>query len=215
MAGTVLRLLGQLVARKAEEVIVVSAHLAEYLPQRTYHVIPSGINPDLFRPIPLEKAREKLNLSLNKRLVLFAANPGNARKRYKLAQEGVALLNASVDAELIVANGVPYETMPLYMNACDVLLLTSMHEGSPNVVKEALACNLPVVSVDVGDVRQRIGPVAGCVVCPDDRPETIAMALEHVLERKGRVNGRSAVQDLDEHLFTQKVIAVYERALAR
>ena len=85
-------------------------------------------------------------------------------------------LTASVDAELLVAGDVAPTMMPVYLSACDVLLLTSAHEGSPNVVKEALACDLPVVSVDVGDV-QRMRGVDGCVLCADDRPDTIAAGL--------------------------------------
>src|SRR5207248_2664939 len=83
-------------------------------------------------------------------------------------------------------------------NACDALVFTSMQEGSPNAVKEALACDLPVVSVPVGDVAQRIGGVAGCELCPDEKPESIAAALERVLRRGIRAAGRAAVQDLDE-----------------
>ncbi|HVH10517.1 MAG TPA: glycosyltransferase family 4 protein, partial [Gemmatimonadales bacterium] len=86
-------------------------------------------------------------------------------------------------------------------------------EGSPNAVKEALACDLPVVSVPVGDVAERLQGVAGCEVCPDDRPETIAAALGRVLARGGRVAGRAAVSNLDERLLTQQVIAIYHAAL--
>jgi len=75
------------------------------------------------------------------------------------------------------------------MSACDALVFTSMLEGSPNVVKEALACDLPVVSVPVGDVATRLRGVAGCELCADERPETIAAALERVLRRGGRAAG--------------------------
>lgn len=103
--------------------------------------------------------------------------------------------------------------MPLYMNACDVLLVTSTHEGSPNVVKEALACNLPVVSTDVGDVRERIKHVEGCVLCENDDLHHLCAGLAAVLDRSLRIAGRPAVSDLNESLLTRKVIAVYERAL--
>jgi glycosyltransferase involved in cell wall biosynthesis len=95
------------------------------------------------------------------------------------------------------------------MSACDVFVFTSSQEGSPNVVKEALACDLPVVSVSVGDVRQRLQGVEGCEVCVDEQPETIAAALERALRRGGRIRGHEAVQCLDERLLTKKVIDIY------
>ena len=100
------------------------------------------------------------------------------------------------------------------MNAANVLVLTSTHEGSPNVVKEALACNLPIVSTDVGDVRERVAGLDNCVVCEDDRPETVAAALEQALDSGEFVNGRDAVLDCDETLLTQHVIRIYQNTLA-
>src|SRR5207244_12088691 len=86
---------------------------------------------------------------------------------------------------------------------------TSSQEGSPNAVTEALACNLPVVSVRVGDVPLRLKDVDGCELCEDERPETIAAALERVLRRNRRVAGGDAVRDLDERNLTQEAISVY------
>jgi glycosyltransferase involved in cell wall biosynthesis len=88
-----------------------------------------------------------------------------------------------------------------------------MQEGSPNAVKEALACNLPVVSVKVGDVPLRLRGIAGCELCPDDRAETIAAALERVLRRGSRIDGRSAMRQLDEHLLTLRLIDIYRSVL--
>jgi glycosyltransferase involved in cell wall biosynthesis len=90
-----------------------------------------------------------------------------------------------------------------------------MQEGSPNAVKEALACNLPVVSVPVGDVPLRLKGVKGCELCPDDRPETIAAALERVLQHGERSEGRTAVQDLDERILTERLIDIYRSVLPR
>ena len=101
------------------------------------------------------------------------------------------------------------------MAACDALVFTSLQEGSPNAVKEALACDLPVVSVPVGDVAERLQGIAGCELCADDRPETIAAALTRVLARGGRIAGRAAVRDLDERLLTQQVIAIYRDTVNR
>jgi glycosyltransferase involved in cell wall biosynthesis len=213
--GFILRGISHFVAHFASEVIVVSENLNRYLPQRSYHVIPAGIDTELFSPMPQREARLALKLPLNEKLVLFVGNPERAVKRYGLARNAVDIVTRFLPVKLVLANGVPHEKMPLYMNACDGLLVTSANEGSPNAVKEALSCNLPVVSVDVGDLRQRIGSIPGCMVCNDDRPETIADALKHVLERGERVNGRDSVRALDERFLAQQVITVYKEVLAR
>lgn len=212
--GRVLQQVSRLVAWQASACIVVSPHLVELLPRRTYHVIPSGLDMDLFKPVDKQDARRQLNLDPEKPLVLFGGNPAVLRKRYDLAQQVTEMVRDEwPEIELLVLRNVPHEQIPLYMNACDAMLMVSKHEGSPNVVKEALACNLPVVSVDVGDVRERISGVKGCVLCADDQPETIAQGLRDVLRSGERCEGRQAVQELDETVITQKVIRVYEEAL--
>jgi len=115
----------------------------------------------------------------------------------------------------VVTWGVSHAEMPWYMNACDAMVFTSSQEGSPNVVKEALACDLPIVSVAVGDVATRLAGVANCEVVVDDSPATIAAALERVLRNGERSSGREAVRDLDENVITQGVIGVYRAVLRR
>jgi teichuronic acid biosynthesis glycosyltransferase TuaC len=213
VAGKVLQRLSRWVARRADAVIVVSPHMREFLPPHVWaHVVPSGLDLESFRLIPRDEARRHLGLPHDRKLVLFAANPDWPRKRYALARQAMELVTATHRAELVVPWGAPYSDMPYYMNACDALVFTSMQEGSPNVVKEALACNLPVVSVAVGDVAARLAGVAGCEVCAD-QPEPIARALERALERPERAAGREAVGDLDERLLAQQVIAIYRSVM--
>lgn len=215
-AGRMLQRASRFVARNADAVILVSPHLADHFTTSApVHVIPSGIDFALFRPIPQGAARQQLGLDPDARLVLFVGRPDQARKRYPLAKQAVDLLNDRMPARLTVAWKVSHDQVPLYMNACDALIFTSMQEGSPNVVKEALACDLPVVSVAVGDVADRLKGVEGCELCEDDRPATIAAALERVLARGTRVDGRSAVRHLDEKLLTAKVLDVYRSVLPR
>jgi glycosyltransferase involved in cell wall biosynthesis len=203
-----------MVARRADAVIVVSEHMKKFIPASIKaHVIPSGIDFQLFRPLPKEEARRKLSLDPDEKLVLFVGRPTQARKRFEISKRAVEILNRTTPARLIVAWSVPHTDIPLYMNASDALVFTSMQEGSPNVVKEALACNLPVVSVEVGDVALRLRGVEGCELCPDARPETVAAALERVLRRGERIDGRTAVKDLDETLLTSEVIAIYQSVI--
>lgn len=211
--NNVLRIISRLLSLLVDEVIVVSDHLGQRLPRRTYHVIPSGIDLALFRPIDKEAARVQLGLDPDKRFLLFAGNPGNERKRYALAAQASETAAAAIDHELLVLTGKPSTQLPLYMNASDALILTSTNEGSPNVVEEALACNLPVFSVDVGDVRERIGAVEGCRLCPSDEPDVLADALLSVLQRNRRIAGRETIKELGLANMAARVLAVYRKAL--
>jgi teichuronic acid biosynthesis glycosyltransferase TuaC len=215
-AGRILQRLTRMVATQADAVIVVSEHMKRHLPASVpATVLPSGLDLTLFRPVPRDAARARLGLPLDRRLVLFAGNPAVPRKRYELAKRAIELLNPSLPVELIVAWGVPHADMPYLMSACDAMVFTSMQEGSPNVVKEALACDLPVVSVHVGDVAERLGGIDGCELCPDERPETIAASLARVLERRQRIAGRATVIHLDENTLTARLIALYHSVLQR
>ncbi len=211
-SGCILKWISKITALLSDEVIVMSEQLAHHLPKRSFQIIPSGLDLELFKPMDREEARRKLGMPVDKQFVLFVTSYEDPVKRYELAQASVARLNHNLKVELLVANQVPYSQMPVYMNACDALLLTSLHEGSPNAVKEALACNLPVVSVDVGDVRERIQSIEGCIVCEDDEIETIAAGLRRTLERNKRISGRESILALDEEILTERVISVYHDA---
>ncbi|MEO7985875.1 MAG: glycosyltransferase family 4 protein [Gemmatimonadales bacterium] len=214
LPGRVSQWTSRFVARQADAVIVVAEHMKRFLPPGVAAtVLPSGLDLALFRPVPLAEARRRLGLPEDRYLVVFAGRPSQARKRFDLAKRAVDVLRRSLPADLHVVWGVPHEEVPLHMSAGDVLLFTSRQEGSPNVVKEALACNLPVVSVRVADVPERLQGVAGCEVCDDERPEALAAALERILLLRERSNGREAVQSLDESLLTARLIVQYRSVL--
>ncbi len=214
--GAFLQRLGQLAARRADAVILVSERMRQFIPRSVpAPVIPMGLDLEKIPRIPQAEARRQLGLSNAEKLVLFVGNPNEPVKRHDLARRAVEALNRRRPARLVVGWGLLPPQVPVLMNACDVLLMTSIQEGSPLVIKEALACDLPVVSLDVGDVPVRLRGVDGCEVCADERPETIAAALERVLRRGGRIRGREAVADLDEGVLVRQVINVYRSVLAR
>ena len=213
MAGRVLRMVSRFVAARANQLVLVSPHMRQYVPARPVHIVPSGLDFSKLVLLPREEARRRLRLPADKRFVLFVGNPAETRKRFLLAKDVVGRLTADLRAELLVAWGVMHDEIALYMNAADALLFVSMYEGSPNVIKEALACNLPIVSVDVGDVALRLSAVPGCVVVPDSDPRRLVEALEVVLRTGGRINGRSSVLDLDESLLARRMVSIYRAAL--
>ncbi len=210
----------RLMSLLVNEVIVVSANLGRKLPRKDYHIITIVLELEKFKPGDMMEARRKLGLPLDKKLALFCSSSlTNARKRYWLAQAAAEIAARSVDVELVAAAGRPPEEIPLFMQACDTLLLTSTNEGSPNVVREALACNLPVVSTDCGDVRERLSHIPGCAVADDDRPETIAAALVKVLQHPANnprnEKLREEVMNQNPQVLGRKVVEVYRKALGQ
>ncbi len=213
--GAFLQKMCQLIALRAEAVILVSERMRAFIPRSVHApVIPMGLDLDAMPTMSQDEARRQLGLPPSGKLVLFVGNPDEPVKRYALARRAVGVLTEGYPAELIVGWGMPPSRILVMMRACDVLLMTSIQEGSPLVIKEALACDLPVVSLNVGDVPVRLDGVDGCEVCADERPETIAASLERVLRRGGRVRGREAVRDLDERLLAGQVMAIYQGVLA-
>lgn len=177
------------------------------------HIIPGGINMEKFRPQPSADCRTQLGLPLDGKLVLWAGDP-RPDKRFDLAVAAMRRLDDHLPGvELIKLTGREHSLVPRYMNACDVLLLTSDSEGSPNVVKEAMACDLPVVGRPVGDVREVIGATEGCHLTSED-PGDIARKLELALARGGRTNGHEAVAHLELGAIGRQIIDVYRQTLA-
>lgn len=193
-------LASHIAARRAAGIVVKSRNLEEALPatvdRSKVRIIPNGVDLERFRPLDQVDCRNKLGWNPDKFHVLFPTTAGDPRKRLYLAQAAVDDANRSgLNAELHQLQGVPHEEVPLWLNASNVVLLTSLHEGSPNVIKEALACDLPVVSVDVGDVRERIDGIEGCHIALPD-PGDLGIKLGLVAARKGRVAGRAKMQSL-------------------
>ncbi len=214
ISGKLLVAISKYIARKADYCIAVSKRVEDKLPVGIKsEVIPCGLNLELFRPLDNVICRDQLALEKSKKYILFVADPGNPIKRYHLAKDAVELVKKEYDAELLVVNGFEHEQIPQFMNAGDALILTSTHEGSPTVVKEGLACNLPIVSVDVGDVRERTQGIDGCEIC-EATPNALAEGIKKVLKRGKRLDAFEKIQFLDESKIVQRIIDVYQHVLA-
>lgn len=207
--------LSQLAALFARSIICVSAGLKEKLWWRKEiaQVIPSGLDVDLFTPFTREAARAELGWKMSDRVVLFNAGGGRSVKRPELARAAVTAAEKIVgDIRFAVLDGsVDGARIPVWMNAADCLLLTSKAEGSPTVVKEAIACNLPVVTVDVGDVRELLSGIRPSHIVDDD-PASLANALADVLSRPGRSNGRDKIRRLSLESVAARIVEVYRRS---
>lgn len=192
--------------------IVKSAGMRDSLNLKNLVLLPNGVDLELFRPMDKLKARARLGWTDDYKHILFAANPARPIKNFTLAKQAVELLKRDSKAELHVLQGVKHADMPYLYNAADVVLLTSIAEGSPNVIKEAMACNCVIVSTDVGDVRERFGDSQACFICGHDPAEVCAKLLQ-ALAYKGSVNTREAVLGLDSLLTARRLLSVYQEVI--
>ena len=180
--------------------------------KRRYGLIPCGVDVDLFKPMNKVDARKKMELDENKKYVLFAGAFENKVKNAGIAIEAVSHLK---DVELLELKGYKREQVATLMNAVDCVLMTSFTEGSPQFIKEAMACNCPIVSVPVGDVPELIKDVDGCVVSTYE-PEEIATKLMQVLSFGKSSEGRKRILDneLDLNTVAIKIVEVYKKVLS-
>lgn len=196
-------------ARRADAVIVMSRAMAGAI-GTDCHVIPHGVDLDLFRPLPRGPARDAIGWERGVTQVLFPYAAKREMKDFPRAERVVDAVRSRFDGEIALQtlHGVDHARMPLYLNAADALLLTSKSEGSPNSVKEAMACNLPVVATDVGDVRERLAGVDASHVCRDDAE--LRAGLLDVLARGEPSTGRAAVASLGVERMGERIRAVYD-----
>jgi glycosyltransferase involved in cell wall biosynthesis len=201
--------LAQALSKKS---IVVSPYMLPFLRNRNVAVIPCGVDFNTFYPMDKTIAKKKMNLSLNKKYILFSSSFDNQVKNYPLARIAVEKLNDN-SCELIELKGYNRDEVALLMNSVELALLTSFTEGSPQFVKEAMACNCPVVSTNVGDVKDLIADTEGCYLTSFDSDD-ISSKIVKALKFGRKTNGRNQISHLQSDFIAKKIIGVYEKTIA-
>ncbi len=200
-------------ARIVSAVVVKSSQMKSALMLGSARVIPNGVDLAVFRPMDQGEARSALGLDLGKKFVIFPFDPAIENKRHDLIAAAVDRARQRIpELELLRVRGAPRLRMPLYMNAADLLVLASLSEGSPNAIKEAMAVNLPVITVDVGDAAGLIGSTEGCFLAPRE-VEALAARIVEVCQRGGRTRGREQMERLSSENVAKQIVAVYESML--
>ena len=205
-------------ASRCGGVVLVAEHLRAALPRKIdrskVEIIPCGINLDLFRPIDKDWCCQRLGWTQDSFNIVFQ-NTGDPVKRPELADAAAQCLRGlGVNTELHQLRGVPYDQVPIWLNASDVLLVTSHHEGSPTIVKEALACNLPIVSVRVGDIPQRIQEIEGCHLSTSN-PTELAEKLQLVHGNPRRIDARERICSVSVDHCARRLSEFYDQVLKK
>jgi len=198
-------------ASQFDAVILPSEAMVEYL-DCDYEYVPFGIDTDVFRPIDRERARAEIGWETEDRIVLFPYPKHRDEKNYSRAKRVVEMVETRLakNIQLKRITGQPHEKVPYYISASDALLITSDRESGPMTVKEAALCNVPVVSTDVGFVRDTIDDVRNSYVCKSE--DEIVDSLEKALRTRVRSDGRkyASVWGLEE--MGERLHKIYKSA---
>lgn len=216
--GKVNRVISGWVAKMASWNITKSKAMAAELPKSAQikaSAIPNGVNLNGFYPMNRDKARTYLGWDLEKNYVLFFYTEGQEVKDPELAKAAFKRIKFEFpNSELVIATKIPHEDLLYYYNASNLMLLTSFHEGSNNSLKEARSCNLPIVSLNVGDAEERLSQVENCKVINTRNPEDISTASLEILRSGKRSNGANYSGDVSMANIASRIVEVYTKVVS-
>jgi len=211
--GRLFQLTSFVLARSAAAVIVQSREMRRVLRWEAAEVIPCGIDLDLFQSMERSEACRLAKLDAAKKYVLFAYNPDEPRKRFDLVKAAVEKAHEQVpQLDLLLLRGKPHSEVPLYMNAADITVVASWLEGGPLVTKEAMATNLPVVTVNVGDAEDLVHEADGNYIVPREAGAMAAKIVE-ICRRGMRARGRERLRPYSLPVTAQRIVGVYARVV--
>ena len=201
----------RIASRLSTNNIFVHQNLPERLKifREPLNIIPCGFDNNLFFPIPKNKARNMLEWKKNTHFIVFSSAFDNKIKNVQLAKSAISGIN---NCKLVELKGYSKENINLILNASDLLLVTSLSETGPIIVKEALACNCPIISTDVGDVKNLIQDVQNCYISSYN-PEDIKTKINQVFIKNKRTNGERTIKNFKLENIAYKVIDVYKNTL--
>lgn len=203
-------ILASLVTLFSKYDIYVAQHIYNkmYLKKNNYSIIPCGID---LKTIKIICDKAKINhqlIDLNKKNILFGGSFNNERKNYTLAKKAINLIT-EYDINLIELKGFTRNEVNQLLNLCHLALLPSISEGSPQFIKEAMACNCPIVATDVGDIKEVIYDTEGCYVTSFNQDD-IASKIILAIEFNRRTNGREKIMHFDNNLIAKKIFDIYQ-----
>jgi glycosyltransferase involved in cell wall biosynthesis len=212
VAGPLSRMLAPLVDVTAP----VSARLArEGLPgagtTRAAPILPCGVNLDRFAPRDRREARARLGIAADGRYLLFPADPSRPEKRHDRALE----LARAAGAELLTYGGVPPGQVPDMINAANAVIAPSDREGFGLAPLEALACDVPILSTDVGIAPLALRGVAGTLCAQYDRDTWLAAVTPHLDAPDPRVAGRRRAALFERNRMAERVFEAYRDTTRR
>ena len=196
----------------------LSKELESKLPSsKKNQIVSLGVDISHFHPVSIEDSRKILGWNQNDIYVLFPAEKNRPVKRYFLAKKIIASIELNKKINLISLDEPNmYEKLPLIMNASNLMVFVSKHEGSPNVIREALSCNLPIFSFDVGDVKEQIKHINHCVCVRQDDIYSLKSKIKSFLSANAykRSDGRKKMINYSWENYVDLTIKLINKSLS-
>ncbi len=180
--------------------------------KKACYIVPNGVNYSKFKPLNKWECREKLNLKQDETYILFMGNTKDPRKNYTLFEQSLEFLKTE-NYKIVTPFPIKHDEMVVYYNACDVLVFPSIKEGSPNVIKEAMACNIPIVATPSGDILERVKGLDNVLISkfePVDFANKIDLAIQNGKNDDSREKKK---EEIDEDIIAKKIIDIYSTLL--
>ena len=230
-------LMTSLFSLRAKHVVYVAQHIHDlvYFKAKNHSIIPCGVNMDDCHIIDQSAARQQLGFEEGGKYILFGGAFDNLRKNYAILREAVERIEQApwVPVEggercgnivCLEMKGLSRAECVLRMNACDLFALPSHSEGSPQALKEAMACNCPILATDIADVRTLLGDLAGHYILRNPRKtherwdadkkslQEMTELLQEALCFTSRTNGRDRILEmgLSNEQVAKRLIAIYQ-----
>lgn len=233
-------LMTSLFSLRAKHVIYVAQHIHDlvYFKAKNHSIIPCGVNIDDCHVIDKTTARQQLGFEDGVKYILFGGGFDNLRKNYAILREAVERIEQALwvpvqggercgNIVCLEMKGLSRAECVLRMNACDLFALPSHSEGSPQALKEAMACNCPILATDIADVRTLLGDLAGHYILRNPRKtherwdadekslDEMTELLQEALQFSGRTNGRDRIIDLklSNEQVAEQLITIYKQCI--
>lgn len=175
-------------------------------------IIPCGVDFSIFKPLDKKLCRDYFGLDSKKKYVLFSSSFDNSIKNASFAKKIVEELGENF--VLVELKGFNREQVAKLMNAVDVALLTSFDEGSPQFVKESIACGCPIVTSDVGDVRFQLKNIKNSVIVDSFDKEKFKIAILNLVTNHVTPEPKE-ISFWDNNTIVQKIYVEYQRIIFR
>jgi teichuronic acid biosynthesis glycosyltransferase TuaC len=194
-------------------IIAKSPNISKYVwLKNKCSILPNGVDLNRFSGNRDSYAKE-LGLNPKKKHILFLGNPKDINKNFDLLKSCKANLEKK-GFEILTPYPVSHPKVAEYLSTVDVLVMCSLKEGSPNVVKEAMASNCKGVFTDVGDVKEIVGNTDGYALVPYDSNE-LEHAILQVVSDRIPCGGRERLNELqlESTSVAKKIRTIYDKIL--